>query len=216
MHRYLGAGAVKAIEIDILGGDAVERAEAVFIGGVLPVEPGLFVVGPFEREAGLGGFGPVGDPEGFAPGPACEGELAVEESGAGVDHDLAAGGGFNTGDPLCADVVEVVLGEAGVGFEVHDGLEFKVPGVDNCRKMVGLLFPVFVGFEVVVDAARDAEAGSLVHVALEQGVDDLGAFGGFDEGEGDGLGEGLLPVDFSLPAGDVDAGDWEIGHDKVP
>jgi hypothetical protein len=64
----LGGGAIEAVEVDVgsikkllsLGGIAVEGAEAVLVGGVLPVEPGLFVVGPFEREAGLGGFGPVG------------------------------------------------------------------------------------------------------------------------------------------------------------
>jgi len=61
---------------------------------VLPVEPGLFVVGPLFREARLGGFGPVGNPERFAPGPAGEGELAVEKAGVSVDHELAAGGFF--------------------------------------------------------------------------------------------------------------------------
>jgi hypothetical protein len=42
------------------------------------------------------------------------------------------------------------------------------------------------------------------------------AFGGFDEGEGDSLGEGLLPVNFALPAGDVETGDGKISHVKAP
>ena len=62
----MGGGAVEAVEVDVLGGDAVIRAEAVLVGGVLPVEPGFLVVGPFFGNAGLGGEGAAalsfGDP----------------------------------------------------------------------------------------------------------------------------------------------------------
>ena len=57
-----------------------------------------------------------------------ERELAVEEAGAGVDHDLATGGGFDTGDPLGADVVEVVLASSHA-FCASRGR----PGTSLCR-----------------------------------------------------------------------------------
>ena len=59
----------------------------------------------------------------------------------------------------------------------------------------------------MVDATGNAETGGFLHVAVELGVNDLVAFRGFDEGEGDVLGEGLLPIDCFLPAGDVNTSD---------
>jgi hypothetical protein len=108
--------------------------------------------------------------------------------------------------------------------------------------MIGLLLPVFVSFEVVGDAGSTVKLLSLGSwlngVAAELGMprrevscmlrsnwelitahskcECARAFGGFEEGEGHSLGEGLLPVDFALPAGDIYTGDGEIRHFKVP
>ena len=69
---------------------------------------GILIAGEVALSIGGGGFGPMGNPEGFAPGPVGEGELPVVR-GTGIDHDLTTGGFFYTRDPLGADVVEVVF-----------------------------------------------------------------------------------------------------------
>ena len=189
---------------------AVDAIDFAYVG-VLPECPFAFVLEGVDVVVGypVGVFVELGGVE-----------VGGAELVAGVEDGCDAVVLFDVVHPLEHLMPQLGGGAVAEFLDVEHGGKVVLVELDELAEVLGLVPAWRGGAEVVVGSAHDVVLLGVVEVLVEVLVPDAGAFGGFDEDEGDGHALYLcvaqfVPVDVALIVGDVEASHLAVGIDDM-